>query len=224
MAAAANIVDLRRLLAERFPRAQVRRPVPAPPVHPTRLPALDNLLGGGLAEGSITELVGKGNGSGSAQVLHAVLHAVAQSGRFTALVDGADSFDVDAALPEVLARMLWVRCAGAGEALKAADLLLRDRNLPLVILDLKPVRTRELQRVPSNLWFRFSRLVEHHGTTLLVITPHALVGAADVRVRVDGGMDLERVAAGPEAVAAGLRFELLRQETGVFEGTLAGTA
>lgn len=64
-------------------------------------------------EGSITELVGEGNGSGSAQVLHAVLHAVAQSGRFTALVDGADSFDVDAAMPEVLARMLWVRCAGA---------------------------------------------------------------------------------------------------------------
>ena len=36
----------------------------------------------------------------------------------------------------VLSRLLWVRCRGAAEAMKAADLILRDGNLPLVLLDL----------------------------------------------------------------------------------------
>jgi len=222
MPSATHIVELRRLLAERFPQAHGRRPVETPAGVSTGVPALDEALGGGLVPGMISELVGDGEGSGTAQVLHALVRSVASSGRFLALVDGADSFDVDAAAPEMLARLLWVRCPDAGCALKAADLLLRDRNLPLVVLDLKMNPAGELRRVPSSLWFRFSRLVEHHGTILFVITPQALVGAADVRVRVAAGLDLAARNAGPDRVAARLRFEPLRAAAG--EGAVAQSA
>lgn len=209
MPAAPPIVDLRRLLAERFPRAHA----PAAPSRPSGqsigIPQLDSLLGGGLLHGGMTELVGSGNGSGSAQVLHCLLRQVADSGRFLALVDGADSFDVDAAEAEVLARLLWVRCSKTDEALKATDLLLRDRNIPLVVLDLKLNPEHELRRIASSIWFRFGRLVEHHGTTLLVITPQSMVGAADLRVQVESRLDLKSVAAGPAAVVDGLQFQML---------------
>lgn len=217
MPAATNIVDLRRLLGERFPQAHARRPSTPPAGHSTGVTRLDSLLGGGLPRGSITELVGAGTGSGSAQVLHGLMRAMASAGRFLALVDGADSFDVDASDPEVLARLLWVRCATADEALKAGDLLLRDRNIPLVILDLKINPDRELRRIPSSTWFRFSRLAEHHGTTLLVITPQPLVGAADFRVQVEGVegcLDLPTVAAGPASVIRRLQFHVLRAPEG----------
>ena len=210
MPAATNIVELRRLLAERFPQAHAPSRPTAPPGSPTGVPGLDALLDGGLPRGAVTELVGDGDGSGSAQVLHTLLQTTAAAGRFAALVDGADSFDVDAAAPGVLARMLWVRCTTADQALKAGDLLLRDRNLPLVLLDLKLNPLRELRRIPPSTWFRFSRLVEHHGSTLLVITPHALVGAADLRIRVAARLDLESLAAGPESVTRRLPFESLR--------------
>lgn len=219
MPAATNIVDLRQLLAERFPRAHA----PAAPVVPsgqaTGIPRLDALLGGGLPQGGITELVGSGPGSGSAQVLHALLRQVAVAGRFLALVDGADSFDVDAADPDALARLLWVRCTRADEALKAVDLLLRDRNIPMVVLDLKLNAAPELRRIPSSTWFRFSRLVEHHGTTLLVITPQSLVGAADLRVGMECRLDLEALAAGPASVIHRLEFQSLRATRRGSQGT-----
>jgi len=214
MSSAPPITELRRLLAERFPQAHGWRPTERPAGASTGLPALDQALGGGLVPGTVSELVGAGEGSGTAQVLHALVRTVAESGRFLALVDGTDSFDVDAAEPEVLARMLWVRCTDAGSALKAADLVLRDRNLPLVVLDLKGNPVRELRRIPSSLWFRFSRLAEHHGTTLLVITPQVLVGAADVRVQIAAGLDLAARSAGPARIAARLQFEPLRPAGG----------
>jgi hypothetical protein len=209
MPAASNIVDLRRLLAERFPAARLRPP-PVVETHPTGVPALDQLLGGGLPKGEITELVALGPGSGSAQMLHALLRGVAERGDFLAVVDGADSFDVDPVEPFVLERLLWVRCRRAEEAMKAADLLLRDRNLPLVVLDLKLNRDAELRRISSSAWFRFSRLAEHNGTTLLVITPHQLVGAAGCRVRIESRLGVESLAAGPAEAREKLRFELLR--------------
>src|SRR5262252_4265449 len=119
-----NIVDLRRMLAERFPSARLR-PAVNTEVEPTGVTALDSLLGGGLPKGEVTELLASGAGSGSAQVLHALLRHTAEAGRFLALVDGADSFDVDAAEAFALERLLWVRCRRADEAMKAADLLLR---------------------------------------------------------------------------------------------------
>ncbi|MDO9128984.1 MAG: dihydropteroate synthase [Anaerolineales bacterium] len=113
-------------------------------------------------------------------------------------------------LPDVLISVDTYKAAVADEALKATDLLLRDRNIPLVILDLKLNPPQELRRIPSSIWFRFSRLVEHHGTTLLVITPQAQVGAADRRVRVECHLNLQALAAGPAAVVSQLEFQFLR--------------
>src|SRR4029434_9847724 len=125
---------------------------------PTGVPALDVLLGGGLPIGDLTELVGDGQGTGTAQVIHSLLEVAAAGGRFVTLVDGMDSFDVDAASPTAVARRLWVRCRSPAEALKATDVVLRDRNLPLVVLDLKLNATRELRRLVSSVWHRLRRL------------------------------------------------------------------
>ncbi len=210
MADATQIIDLRRLLAERFPEAHSpRRDVVRENVA-TGVPALDGLLGGGLPRGEITELVGDGPGSGSAQVLHALLTRVAADGRFLALVDGADSFDVDAPTGAALSRLLWVRCRTADEALKAADLLLRDGNVPLVVLDLKLNPAAQLRKVPSSVWHRLGRIAEHQGTTLLVITPMPLAGGVAVRVESRAGLGIETLQATPDMVLEGLRFELVR--------------
>jgi hypothetical protein len=206
-----NLVELRRLLTERFPNVR-RGFAPRLPaeVWSTGVPSLDDLLGGGLPRGRLTELVAAGHGSGSAQVLHALLRRSAGDGKFLALVDGADSFDVDAEEAEVLSRLLWVRCSKAEEALKAADLLLRDRNFPLVVLDLKLNPATQLRKISPSVWHRFNRLVEHNDLTLLVVTPHQIVGGAACRVRVGSGLGVEALALTPAEVIGRLRFELLR--------------
>ena len=160
-------------------------------------------------------MVGAGAGSGSAQVIHALLRRAAGEGRFTVLIDGADSLDVDALEPAVAARLLWVRCRRVAEALAAADLVLRDRNFPLVILDLKLNAPEEWRGVAGGVWHRLNRLREYHGATLLVVTPRPLVGAVSHRVRVSagrtaGGLTLADRECSPDGLLAGLDFEMLR--------------
>jgi len=214
MRAAATIVELRRLLAERFPQAHGTKPArDGIAAVPTGVPNLDALLRGGLPEGELSELVSEGHGSGSAQVIHALLRRVAAEGRFLALVDGADSFDVDPVEPDVLSRLLWVRCNNVDEALKAVDILLRDPNFSLVILDLKLNPVAQLRKIPSSVWYRFRRLLEQNGTTTLVVTPHPLVAGAACRVSVESRLRLGALAQPPSAVLGQLRFELLRGES-----------
>jgi hypothetical protein len=211
-APSSSIIELRQLLAERFPQARMGLPrigVSLPTVS-SGVGALDDLMGGGLLRGEFTELVGIGDGSGSAQVLHALLRRVAADGQYLALVDGADSFDVDAEEPDVLAHLLWARCTTAAEAFKAADLLLRDRNFPLVVIDLKLNPVAQLRRIPPTTWYRFARLIEHHQTTVLVVTPFQLVSGAACRVGIESKLGLESLSQPLSEVVKRLRFNLMR--------------
>lgn len=214
MPTAADIVDLRRLLNERFPQAHSRAATSASlPAVPTGVPPLDALLGGGLPRGEVTELVGDGPGSGTAQVLHALIRHTALSGQFLALIDGADSLDVDPIDDETLARLLWVRSPSASMALKAVDILLRDRNFPLVVLDLKMNPATELRGIRASVWPRLDRLREHQGTTLLVITPQPLVSGVAVRVRLSRQLDLSMTREDAGKILWQLRFDLERRGT-----------
>ena len=210
MPEASNIVDLRKLLAERFGASVRLRNATTPEAIPTGIPALDSLLEGGWPKGGVSELVGQGIGSGSVQVLHAWIRKTAQEGQFLAVVDAADSLDVDALEPQELARILWVRARSADGALRAADLLLRDRNFPRVLIDLKPCPTKALGRISGSIWHRFRRLTEHHGTTAVVLTPFPLVSGAACRVQVSADPGLDRIHSGPESALESLRFELVR--------------
>jgi RecA/RadA recombinase len=218
--AATSLISLRRALSERFPKAHSgRRRFVASSIIATGIPALDQLLGGGWPKGRLSELVGAGAGSGSAHVIHALLHRVAASGQFLALIDGMDSFDVDAVEAGVLARLLWVRCTKADEAIKAADILLRDRNFPFVIVDLKLSPVAQLRKIQSSVWHRFRRLQEQNGTTLLVVTPTQLVVGAHCRVRMESKLGIEAMTRPPAGVLTGLQFELLRADEEGAEAT-----
>ena len=191
MAASAKIIDLRNLLAERFP-------------HPsdttasrlsTGLSFLDEPIRGGLPRGAITELIspvrsattpatssrppaamqqlragsdagrahsvagGPGTSAGSASLIHALVHCAYRDNYFLALIDGRDSFDPCGLDNTWLQHLLWVRCSKATEAVKAADLLLRDGNFPLVIVDLVLNAPEELRKIPQTNWYRLQRLV-----------------------------------------------------------------
>jgi len=206
-----QLIELRQFLAERLPRARLgmapERMVPA--ALPTGIESIDQGLGGGLPQGAFTELVAPGEGSGSAQFIHSLLRHTASAGRFLTLVDGADSLDIDALEPDALAHLLWVRCRSTSEALQTTDLLLRDRNIALVILDLKLNPAHELRRIPGTLWYRFSRLMEQQGATVLVVTPQPLVAGAAARIVSRTRLDHRDLERRPDTLD--LRFETERR-------------
>jgi hypothetical protein len=184
VAPASNITQLRELLAARFPQLPVR---PAGSLA-SGVPRLDALLGEGLPLGGITEVVSHGGGG---LLLNALLHASASRCSFLALIEARDSFDAAVLAPAVLARLLWVRGGTAERALKAADLLLRDGNLPLVVLDLRASPREEMRRIPATSWYRLQRVVEPTATAFVVLTHHGLVSSARARLRLEAHFALD---------------------------------
>ena len=206
-----HLVQLRELLARRFPHSRLYAGRPSGErVLPTEVPSLDIALGGGLPGGQITEVLAPESGSGSGQLLHALLHRAAEAGRFLVLIDGSDTFDAAAVPISVLARLLWVRCRTADEALQATDLILRDQNFPVVILDLKMNPAPELQGIPSTYWHRCGRLLEGHGTALLAFTPFPVVRGAACRLQLPRQLGLASVIPSAVRFADGLQFEVLK--------------
>jgi hypothetical protein len=190
MAASNKIVHLRQLLAERFPQTSV----PAEESLPTGLRPIDDTIGGGLPKSAITELTAPHFSAGSALLIHALLHTAHRHAFFLALVDGRDSFDPATAASMLLPNLLWVRCATAGEAVKAADFLLRDGNFPLVILDLVLNPAEELRKIPQTNWYRLQRLVEATPTAFLVLTRQSLISSAQLKLSLENSWRLSDLA------------------------------
>jgi len=158
-----KIIQLRKILAERFPHKSGTHLLTS-----TGWSPLDSLLGGGLPKGSITQLVIPSISAGGAIVLHECV----------ALIDGKNSFEPFTDSP----LLLWIRCQNAAQALKATDMLLRDNNLPLNILDLKQNSDAELRRIPGSTWYRFQRILEENKSTLLTITRQPIVSSAQISI------------------------------------------
>jgi hypothetical protein len=159
------------------------------------LPHAGEFLQNRLCKGALNEIVADAGSSGSATLIREVIHGAANRHQIIALVDGCDSFDVVQMESAYLAQLLWVRCPDAETALKAADLMLRDGNLPLMILDLKLNPETQLRRIPATTWYRFQRLVETTCVSCLVFTPRAMVAPAKIRIMLDSEFslaDLER--------------------------------
>ena len=182
-----KIIDLRNLLANRFPRA----PKSVGTRLITGLAFFDQSLGGGLPKGAITELITPPRSAGSASLVHAFIHGAYRDNYFVALIDGRDSFDPCALGNSILRQLLWVRCAKALEAVKAADLLLRDGNFPLLIVDLIFNSPGELRKIPQTTWYRLQRLVESVPTACLVLTRYEMVSSAQLKLVLENSWNLE---------------------------------
>ena len=185
MAASSKLIDLRQLLAERFPQTFA----PVTDRLRTGLAGIDGAIGG-LPKNAITELSSPHPSAGSAFLIHALLHRAHRDGFFVALVDGTDSFSPHASGPAVLRNLLWVRCRQAAQAVPAADLLLRDGNFPLVILDLVLNASEELRKIPQTNWYRLQRLVEAAPTAFLVLTRRSIISSAQLKLSLENAWRL----------------------------------
>ena len=186
MAVNAKIVQLRELIQRHVSAPSRRSATP----WPTGVVHLDEALGGGLPKGGIVELTSEFPSSGSSSLVLEILRHAAQVRRWTALIDGRDSFDPQSAGADVLASLLWIRCHDAAEAIRSADLLLRDGNLPLVVLDLRSNTPGELRKIPETTWYRLQRAIEPTSATMVAMTARPLIVSADARLAVEAHFDL----------------------------------
>lgn len=183
-AAPEKLAALRRQLAERFPTV----PRTLGRVLATGIPTLDQATGG-LPLSAVTELVCAAPSCGSHLLLGQLLASTRATRTRVALIDSTDSFDPASFNEDLLAHLVWVRCASTAAALNAADLLARDANLGLVFLDLRRAPAADLRRMPATHWYRLQRAVEPSDLALVVATPRASVPSAHLRLQLATSQD-----------------------------------
>jgi hypothetical protein len=197
-----KILELRNILAERYP--------PQTGTHslfiPTGWRALDSLLGGGLPKGAITQLLIPNISSGGAIVVHEIIEAMHDISQYVALIDCKDCFEPTADHP----LLLWIRCHNVRQALKATDLILRDGNLSLVILDFKENPDKELRKIPGSAWYRFQRIIEENKNTLLAITRHPIVNSAQNTISTMHRLCIEDLSAQRTTLLKFISLEIIR--------------
>lgn len=204
-----NIVQLRQLLTDRFPHLRLACERSSPEAGwPSGIPSLDAALPGGFARSAITEIVSSQRAAGSALVVVSLLQQAFLHHQFVALIDGADSFDPCPLPSSLLERLLWVRCQNVEEAMKAADLVVRDRNLPIVLLDLQINPLSQLRKIAAPVWYRWQRIVEQTATTLLVMTPQPIVSGAHTKVFLKTRFNLDALAKTSEELVSAISCEV----------------
>lgn len=146
-------------------------------VLPTTVPALDQLLAGGLPKGQLVELIGP-RSSGRFSAALTTLAAATGVGEAATLIDLGDSLDPATAqnMGVDLQRLLWLRPQNLKQALASAEMVL-GTGFPLVVLDLgaPPIRGgRGLEAA----WLRLARSAQAQGSALLVVSPYRVSGTA----------------------------------------------
>jgi hypothetical protein len=162
-----------------------------------------------LPKGGIAELVAENNSSGSALIIASLLEQIA-GGQVLTLVDGCDSFNPQGFTNATLSRLLWVRCHDASQALKAADIVLRDGNLSFALLDLQMNPLVQFRKIPSSVWYRLQRIVAATRTSLLVVTPRPMVGSAQVRMNLQSRFSLDAQQKTKAELLSELNIEISR--------------
>ena len=198
-----TIVQLRKILAERFPQGTLSSST----FLSTGIHGLDLSLGGGLRRGSVAQVVVPHPSGGSALILHDIIQTMQD--RFVALIDGKNSFEPLAETPF----LLWLRCQNAIQATKAADLLVRDGNFALTILDLKQNGPQELRKIPATTWYRLQRVVEETRATLLLLTRYYISGSSYIALQINEHLQIRDLTQISSIISNSLPIEFLYRKT-----------
>jgi hypothetical protein len=181
-----KILDLRKMLRDKHGSAQLFAPTAAsiaaadmekPPE--TRLDT-NCRKALGIGKAGIHEMIAEPTRA-TAGLACVMERLIFENSEHLALIDGQDCFDPGSTDAQFLNRFLWVRCRDAQDAIKSADWLLRDGNLPLVVMDLQMNPAAELRRIPASSWYRLRAVAEETETACLVFSPEKLVPAAHSR-------------------------------------------
>jgi recombination protein RecA len=229
-------IEIERALERRFPAALSPIPRTIHEVCQTGIEAVDQLLGGGLPVGAISEVTGP-ESSGRTSLTLAFVGGRTREDRPCAWVDVTDAFDPESAAANGvrLRQLLWVRCTTKApgskratergskpvqiswsrldQGLRATDLLLQAGGFAAIVLDLGDTAPEQAQRIPLATWFRYRQAAERTQCCLVVLGKRAYAqSAAGVALECEA---VQSGSAGKDAtcrtVLRGLEFAVRRR-------------
>ena len=168
---------------------------------PTGIAELDDALGGGFLRGRMIELVGR-KSSGMSSFAVNLAARFTSMGEEVAWVDSCDALDPQSLIEAHVnpRHLLWIRPdrRRLKHALKAADTILDGGGFGLVVVDVLD-RFKRSSSVPSSVWMRLAKRLEHRNTTCVVLRHYAGISSSYYRLRFEGSrmcqthIDVEKV-------------------------------
>ena len=180
-------------LQQRYPSALTPALRTIREVAATGIPAIDELLHGGLPVGAISELTGP-TSSGRTTIALSFLSSRTRDGSVCAWVDAGDAFDPESAAANgvSLRHLLWIRCTDEqgekrissqrngfqkksqpwsrlDQAIRATDLLLQAGGFGAIVLDLADEAIEHGRRIQLATWFRFRQAADRIRCSLVVL-------------------------------------------------------
>lgn len=229
-------IEIEHALERKFPAALSPAPRTARETAATGIAEIDELVGGGLPVGSISEVTGAVS-SGRTSLALAFLARRTQEELVCAWVDAEDALDAESAAANGvgLKQLLWVRCRdGDGQrrkdgkpwtrldqAVRATDLLLQAGGFSAIVLDLGGTASEHARRIPLATWFRFRQAAGRTQCSLVVLGQNACAqSSAELVLRCSP----VRAATGNENVLTGFTYEVRRERetAGNFALSIAG--
>ena len=127
-----------------------------------------------------------------------------------ALVDGADGFEPAELPPDALRHLVWIRAHDIAEVFAAADVVTRDGNYAVVVLDLRGLHEREVLKTPASLWHRLRCAVDDSPTAVLVQTTLPVVPAVTWRLNLTVSLALTQRRMERPTLANSIQIEVVR--------------
>lgn len=145
---------------------------------------LDALLGGGLRQGRLTEIIGGGPSRGAGLLMAALLAEARRERRYAILFDIGAGFSIGSFPERDLESLLWVGCDSAKQAVEALDVATRDENFLLFLLDGRDCDPSDWNLVRASQWYRILNQLRRRGASAVLFARNAVTSATKHRLEL----------------------------------------
>lgn len=156
-------------------------------------------------------------GGGGGLMVGALLASTRAAGKRIALIDATDGFDPCSYRPDHLRHLVWVRARSLSEAMACTDVLVRDGNYAVTVLDLRGVPVRTMRQQPSSAWHRIRLAGEQNPGAILVLSATGCIPAVPWRFILHEGTPLNNLGRTHAERMARLTLESVRSRDAVKE-------
>lgn len=152
---------------------------------------LDEVLGGGLPTGQLTEVLSSGRSRGSGLVMAQLIARARKEGSYVMLLDVGKGFTPWSFPARDLEVLLWVGCDSVELAVKALDVATRDENFSLFLMDLRDCDAADLRSVRPKQWYRIVGQMRMRDAASVLFSSAPVTSVSKRRVEMVNPLSLE---------------------------------
>ncbi len=176
----------------------------------TGLGGLDEMFGGGLPRGQLTEIIVPGVSRGGGVVLAELLARARRERHYAMLLDVGLGFSVESFPEADLESLLWVGCDSIQAAVESLDVATRDENFHLFLLDGRDCEAADWRAIRVQQWYRVLQQLRQRDAVAIIFAKSPATAATKHRLEIVSRLSLDCLELDRSEIVAQRRFRPMR--------------